>query len=87
VKGHKSILLKIVPWDGRSPMFLGTDLNFSCGGVEVADVNYSNDYISGLLETDWFVPVKLTFVIPSADGYEVKQIVTTPGQKKFYLRF
>ena len=87
VKGHQSKLLKIVPCDGKSPMFLGTDLNFSCGGLEISDINYNNSSISGLLETDWFIPVKLTFVIPSADGYELKQIETTPGQKRFYIRF
>lgn len=87
VKGHQSKLLKIVPWDGKSPMFLGTDLNFSCGGLEVVDINYSNDNISGLLETDWFVPVRLTFVIPGVNGYEMKHVETTPGQKSFFLRF
>ena len=87
VKGHQSKLLKIVPWDGKSPMFLGTDLNFSCGGLEISDVNFRNDNISGLLQTDWFVPVKLTFVIPGINGYEMKQIDTTPGQKRFFLSF
>jgi hypothetical protein len=87
VKGHQSKLLKIVPWDGKSPIFLGTDLNFSCGGLEVADINYDNDNISGVLETDWFVPVKLTFVIPGVNGYDMKQVVTIPGQKRFFLSF
>jgi hypothetical protein len=87
VKGHQSKLLKIVPWDGKSPMFLGTDLNFSCGGLEVADIKYDNDNISGLLETDWFVPIRLTFVIPGINGYEMKKVNTTPGQKRFFLRF
>lgn len=87
VKGHQSKLLKIVPWDGTSPMFLGTDLNFSCGGLEIADINYNNNIISGLLDTDWFVPVTLSFVIPSVNGYEVKQIKTSAGQKRFFIRF
>jgi hypothetical protein len=87
VKGHQSKLVKIVPWDGKSPMFLGTDLNFSCGGVEIADIKYDNNIISGSLETEWFVPVTLTFVIPSINGYELKKIKTSAGQKKFLVRF
>jgi hypothetical protein len=68
-------------------MFLGTDLNFSRGGLEIADIKYDNNNISGLLETDWFVPVMLRFVIPSVNGYDVKQIKTDAGQKRFFIGF
>ena len=68
-------------------MFLGTDLNFSCGGLEITDINYFNDGIFGLIGTNWFVPVKLTFVIPGAAGPEIRQIETVPGQKSFSVRF
>jgi hypothetical protein len=86
VKPHQGRLLKIVPWEGK-PMFIGTDLNFSCGGIEIAEINYANDNIRGLLKTDWFVPVRLTFVLPDSTGYEIRQIETSPGQKRFALRF
>jgi len=87
VNGHNSKLLKIVPWDGKSVMFIGTDLNFSCGGLEIKDIDYDNGTIRGLLETNWNVPVKLTFVVPSADGYELKEIETVSGQRRFFLDY
>ncbi len=87
IKGHQSRLLKIIPWDGKSPMFLGTDLNFSCGGLEIADIDYSKDRISGKLETGWNVPVKMTFVFPAVNGYEIRRVETTAGQKNFFVRF
>jgi hypothetical protein len=87
VNSHQSKLLKIVPWDENSPMFLGTDLNFSCGGLEIADIEYTNDSISGTIDTGWYLPVKLIFVIPGRNGYKMKEIVTSAGQKRFYVRF
>ena len=87
VNGHQSKLLKIVPWDGKTPMFLGTDLNFSCGGLEIADITYYYNRIVGLLETDWVVPVKLTFVIPGLNGYETVKVETVSGQKRFFVSF
>jgi len=87
VKGHQSKLLKIVPWDGNTPMFLGTDLNFSCGGLEIADITYYDNKITGRLDTGWYVPVKLTFVIPGVKGYETIKVETVPGQKRFFISF
>ena len=87
VKGHQSKLLKIVPWDGKIPIFIGTDLNFSCGGLEIADIISFNNKISGRLKTNWLVPVKLTFVIPGINGYELRRIETAPGQELFFINF
>jgi hypothetical protein len=87
VNGHESRLLKIVPWNGTSAMFAGTDLSFSCGGLEIAEITDSNGIISGTLETGWHVPVTLAFVIPSENGYVMKKVITSPGQKKFSLKY
>jgi len=85
--GHHSKLLKIIEWDGKSAMFVGTDLNFSCGGVEIADIEYNNGSFSGEIETGWYVPVKLSFVIPSEEGYKLNQVTMEPGQKRFITAF
>jgi hypothetical protein len=87
VNGHQSRLVKIVPWDGNSTMFIGTDLNFSCGGLEIADFKSGNGTISGTLKTGWHVPVRLSFVIPSGKGYETRHMVTEPGQDRFFLNY
>jgi hypothetical protein len=87
VQGHQSRLMKIVPWNGKSPMFLGTDLNFSCGGMEISDLKCTGTTLSGNINTDWDIPVKLVFVVPTAKGYEVKVIEQVKGQKKFFFDF
>jgi hypothetical protein len=87
VKGHNSKLLKIVAWEGKSAMFIGTDLNFSCGGLEISEIKYADGNVSGILETDWHVPVKLTFVVPTINGYDLKKVEMVEGQKRFFLDF
>ena len=87
VSGHQSRLLKIVPWDGESPLFIGTDLNFACGGLEISDIRFESRSITGILDTPWHVPVILTFWIPSGEGFEMKQVSMTPGQRMFLLDY
>jgi hypothetical protein len=87
VDGHQSKLLKIVPWDGKSPLFIGTDLNFACGGVEISEIIYERGTISGVLDTQWHVPVKLTFWVPSGKEFEMRQLMVSPGQRKFFLDY
>jgi len=87
VKGHNSKLLKIVGWNGKSAMFIGTDLNFACGGLEISDIKYEDGSVSGVLETDWNVPIKLTFVVPTINGYDLRKLEIGEGQKRFTLDF
>ena len=83
VGAHESKLLKIVAWDGNSAMFIGTDLSFSCGGTEISEISCRDGLISGTLQTEWLVPVRLSFVIPAPDGYQLKQSEIAPGQRRF----
>jgi hypothetical protein len=87
VKGHQGKVLKIVPWDGSSAMFIGTDLNFSCGGVEISDITFNDGVITGSIDSEWFVPVKVTFVVPSHEGCELRQIETVAGQRDFTMNY
>jgi hypothetical protein len=87
VGGHQSRLLKIVPWDGKSVIFIGTDLNFSCGGLEIAEISYEHGRISGILDTPWYVPVTLAFLIPSETGLETKLLHMSPGQRMFFMDY
>jgi len=85
--GHHSIVLKIVAWDGSSPMFLGTDLNFACGGVEISDLQSRDGCFEGTLVTGWYLPVQLTFIIPAENSFRTVQMTTVPGQKRFIATF
>jgi hypothetical protein len=87
IEGHQSRLLKIVPWDGESAIFIGTDLNFACGGLEIKKISYEHGKISGILDTPWYTPVTLTFLIPSETGLETKLLHMSPGQRMFFLDY
>lgn len=87
VKPHQSKLLKILPWDGESAVFVGTDLNFSCGGVEISEINYEKGKISGVLDTQWNIPVILTFLVPVKDSFESRKIELKPGQRQFFISY
>ena len=87
IEGHHSMLMKIVPWDGRSPLFIGTDLNFACGGLEITDINIENGRISGRIDTPWHIPVTLSFWIPVNRSFEMVQLEISPGQRNFYLDY
>ncbi len=87
IEGHHSMLMKIIPWDGRSPLFIGTDLNFACGGLEIEDISFENGRISGKLDTPWHITVTLTFWIPVNDAFEMTQLKLSPGQRNFYLDY
>jgi hypothetical protein len=55
--------------------------------LEISDIKYDNGNLSGLLDTDWFIPVILTFVVPATNGYELKEVVMGEGQKRFSLNY
>lgn len=87
VDPHHSHLYKIMPWDGTRMAFVGTDLHFSSGGVEVAEIVHEDDRVRGLLDTDWEYPVRIVYVIPdtSEKGFSQKSAALVPGQRRFYL--
>jgi hypothetical protein len=87
IEGHHSMLMKIVPWDGRSPIFVGTDLNFACGGLEIEEISFDNGRISGRIDTPWHIPVTLSFWIPVNGSFEMEQLEISPGQRNFYLDY
>lgn len=87
IEVHHSMLMKIVPWDGKSPLFIGTDLNFACGGLEIADINFESGRISGRIDTPWHIPVTLSFWIPVRDTFEMAKLELSPGQRNFYLDY
>ena len=83
---HEGCLVKIVPWNGKSPVLAGTDLHFSMGGVEITECRSGTTYIEGNLNTNWSCQVRLTAVFPRGeDGFGVRQTLLQPGQKRFRI--
>ena len=84
---HSAALFKIIPWNGQTPVLAGTDLHFSMGGVEISEWIWNGDEVSGVLKTDWLLPVKVTVVFPGEVGkqYDVKTVLLQAGQKRFWV--
>jgi len=87
VRAHHSHVIKLLPWDGESAAFLGTDLSFTCGGIEIAEINHESGRFNGKLNTPWHIPVRLSFVIPGSEGYSIEHVDMLAGQRTFLLNY
>ncbi len=87
VRPHHSHVIKILPWDGKTAVFLATDLSFTCGGIEIAEIGHESGRFTGILDSPWHLPVQLSFVIPKRDGYSLERVNMLAGQKKFMLNY
>ena len=84
---HASLLLRIAPWNGESPVLTGTDLHFSGGGVEIKEWNVHNNSIWGEIETEWNYPVTINVAFPADNdnGYLLKTTTVQPRQNSFFI--
>jgi hypothetical protein len=83
---HSPLQVKIIPWNGKTPVLAGTDLHFSMGGVEISRWKAEGNTVTGTLDTEWQYPVKITAAFPKVNGgYEMQRITVYPGQKDFWI--
>ena len=82
---HSCRLLRLAPWNGRTPALGGTDLHFSGGGVEVVEWSAEPGAVSGRLETGWDYPVRVTAAFPADDGCVVGTTVVPVGGTEFSI--
>ncbi len=61
IPAHGVRVLRIAEWEGRSPILLGTDGQFTGGAAEIAAIVCGRDGARGKIVTPWPVPVALTF--------------------------
>lgn len=87
VKAHESRIVRIAPWNGRTPVLAGTDLHFSGGGVEIEEWNLSGSSVEGKVLTEWNYPVKVSVAFPANNnkGFILKSMVVEPGKKLFKI--
>jgi hypothetical protein len=65
---HAVRVLRIVDWDGRLPVVLGTDLHLSGGAAEIKELTIGRDAVRGQIETRWRYPVIVTVGFPDGAG-------------------
>lgn len=83
VPAHGSRVLRVAPWDGRSPLLLGTDLHLTGGAVEFARLTLGPEAVTGELRTPWRVPVRLTVGLPAPAALLARTVLLAPGTRAF----
>ena len=84
VAAHSNALVKLLPWH-EQPTFVATDLHFSMGGVEMAEVQADANSVSGRIETCWNYPVQVFVAFPSREGPMLKSATLPVGQTEFTI--
>lgn len=72
-------LLRLAPWSGKRPVLAGTDLHFSGGGLELANLQIGPDSVSGKLVTRWTCPVDVAAAFPTPSGPVLRNVRVSPG--------
>ena len=75
IPAHGVRVLRIAPWDGKSPVLIGTDLHLTGGACEISECKISESSISGKIKTPWHVPVTITAGFK--DGKDGIKVVNT----------
>jgi len=81
---HASRMIRLAPWDGKTPVLAGTDLHFSGGGLEIDEWRADAREVTGMLDTEWRVPVTITVAAPSStpQGFELHQQTIMPSTNR-----
>jgi hypothetical protein len=82
---HGTRLLRIAPYR-QKPLIVGTDLHFSGGGCELAEVTVGEKEIRGQVHTRWDYPVVVSAIWPAGRGVKLTAVTVPAGQKDFILR-
>lgn len=87
IPAHGMRLFRLAEWDGQNPILLGTDLHFSGGGIEIAEIQIRTDRLEGRIETSWTeYPVTVYAAFPaSPERAIVCSRTLARGEKKFLL--
>ncbi len=80
---HGTAVVKVLPWDGRAPAFLATDLHMSMGGVEISACTVEGDAVRGRVCTRWRYPVRVTAMFPEVNGVTLGAVTLAVGEEEF----
>ena len=85
IPAHGIRVLRLTPWDGKHPKILGTDLHISGGADEIKECVFNDSTITGIIETKWQYPVKVTAGFPENGDVTVIDIILKPSESNFCL--
>ena len=76
---HGTRVLRITPWDKKTPIIIGTDMHLTGGGVEITQAIIDKTSISGTIQTAWHYPTRITAIFPDGDQPSVKTTEVLEG--------
>ncbi len=74
IPAHGTRLLRIVEWNGRSPVLLGTDQHLSGGAAEFERFEITPQEVRGVICSRWRVPIMVTVGLPGTGGIRPQRI-------------
>ena len=83
VDPHNCRLLRLAPWNGKTPVLAGTDLHCSGGAVEVAAWSAETEEVSGHIETRWDYPTRVSVAFPTDSGFRLGTATVGKGGGRF----
>ncbi len=83
---HDSLVLKILPLAGDTPVLVATSLHFSGGGVEIKDLEIAHESIDGYLQSPWDCTAVIVGMFPSNGSWHFADIICRTNEK-FKLKF
>ncbi len=83
---HAIRVMRMVPWQGRSPVILGTDLHLTGGAAEITALTIDVNVVYGRIETRWQWPVVVTAGFPQNGGVALRTATVPPGGGMFEIR-
>ena len=86
IPAHGVRVLRIMPWTGRAPVVLGTDLHITGGAAEMAELSVGDDVVRGRIETPWHYPVVITVGFPGDGALAVRKATVPAGGGRFECR-
>jgi hypothetical protein len=82
---HGVRVLRIMPWTGKKPIILGTDLHITGGAAEITELNISDNSITGTIQTKWQYPIVVTACFPENGSINIKQATVPIGGGNFSI--
>ncbi|MDD5708038.1 MAG: alpha-galactosidase [Kiritimatiellae bacterium] len=83
IPAHGVRVLRIVPWTGRAPVVLGTDLHMTGGAAEIKELVIGDSVIRGKIETRWQYPVVITAGFPDNGKVTIRKTTVPVGGGTF----
>ncbi|NLG51851.1 MAG: alpha-galactosidase [Chloroflexi bacterium] len=75
VPPHGTRVLRLTPWDGRTPTLLATDRHLSMGGVEIADWAFQEGAVEMSIVSVWREPFSIWLACPAGNRPEGVRLI------------